>query len=198
MTQDVRDPHELVSALADGELRGDEFARALALLDTSADARAHWHACHVAGDVLRASDLAGAAPGGTEFVARLRQRLQDEAPMSRQPRQAGAAAPLPLRAIPFAANEAVRWKRVAAVASVAALAAIAWQLVGEVGGAGSGPQLAQQDSPALRAAIEPAPAMIRDPRLDQLLAAHQQFGGASALQKPAGFLRNATFEQPAR
>ena len=36
--------------------------------------------------------------------------------------------------------------------------------------------------------------MIRDPRLDELLAAHKQFGGTSALQMPAGFLRNATFE----
>ncbi|MHB8949586.1 MAG: sigma-E factor negative regulatory protein, partial [Rhodoferax sp.] len=36
--------------------------------------------------------------------------------------------------------------------------------------------------------------MIRDPQLDALLAAHKQFGGTSALQGPAGFLRNATFD----
>jgi sigma-E factor negative regulatory protein RseA len=40
--------------------------------------------------------------------------------------------------------------------------------------------------------------MIRDPRLDELLAAHKQFGSTSALQMPAGFLRNATFETPDR
>ena len=40
--------------------------------------------------------------------------------------------------------------------------------------------------------------MIRDPQLDELLAAHRQLGGASALQMPAGFLRNATFEGPTR
>lgn len=40
--------------------------------------------------------------------------------------------------------------------------------------------------------------MIRDPRLDELLAAHKQFGNASALQQPAGFLRNATFQTPQR
>ena len=40
--------------------------------------------------------------------------------------------------------------------------------------------------------------MIRDPGLDEMLAAHRQLGGASALQTPAGFLRNATFEAPAR
>jgi sigma-E factor negative regulatory protein RseA len=39
--------------------------------------------------------------------------------------------------------------------------------------------------------------MIRDPQLDAMLAAHKQFGGASALQMPAGFLRNATFQEGA-
>ena len=43
-----------------------------------------------------------------------------------------------------------------------------------------------------------APAMIRDPRLDQLLAVHRQFGGAGLLQTSSGFLRNATFEAPGR
>jgi sigma-E factor negative regulatory protein RseA len=38
--------------------------------------------------------------------------------------------------------------------------------------------------------------MIRNPRLDALMAAHKQFGGASALQTPAPFLREATFESP--
>src|SRR3990167_1927780 len=90
MTQDARNPHELVSALADGELLGDEFAQALLVLDTSADARAHWHACHVVGDVLRARDQAGRASGDAEFVARLRQRLQAEQPAHRRPARATA------------------------------------------------------------------------------------------------------------
>jgi len=38
--------------------------------------------------------------------------------------------------------------------------------------------------------------MLRDARLDALLEAHQQAGGGS--QMPSGFLRNATFEGPAR
>ncbi len=42
------------------------------------------------------------------------------------------------------------------------------------------------------------PVMLRDPRLDELLAAHRQFGGTSALQMASGFLRNATFEPPGR
>jgi sigma-E factor negative regulatory protein RseA len=36
--------------------------------------------------------------------------------------------------------------------------------------------------------------VLRDPRLEQLLAEHRQFGGMSALQAPAGFLRNATYD----
>lgn len=197
MTQDARNPHELVSALVDGELRGDEFAQALALLDTSADARAHWHACHVAGDVLRGRDLAGRAAGDAEFVARLRQRLQVEQPAHRRPALATELERRPAVALP-AANDALRWKRVAGFASLAALAVVAWQLVREGGTSNVGPQLAQQSRPAVQATNASVTAMTRDPRLDQFLAAHQQFGGASALQKPAGFLRNATFEQPAR
>ena len=38
--------------------------------------------------------------------------------------------------------------------------------------------------------------MVRDARLEELLAAHKQFGATSALQEPSGFLRNATFEMP--
>lgn len=34
--------------------------------------------------------------------------------------------------------------------------------------------------------------VLRDARLEELLAEHRQYGGMSALQMPAGFLRNAT------
>ena len=37
--------------------------------------------------------------------------------------------------------------------------------------------------------------VLRDPQLDQLMAAHRQYGGSPS---PAGFLRNATFEVPGR
>jgi sigma-E factor negative regulatory protein RseA len=51
------------------------------------------------------------------------------------------------------------------------------------------------------AAATPAPAapvMLRDPELDQLLAAHRQAAGVSAFGNTAGFLRAATFEGSAR
>ncbi|MOA28872.1 hypothetical protein D3C78_1498490 [compost metagenome] len=42
-----------------------------------------------------------------------------------------------------------------------------------------------------------APVMLRDPRLDELLAAQRQYSSAAALQMPANFLRNANFSAPA-
>jgi sigma-E factor negative regulatory protein RseA len=36
--------------------------------------------------------------------------------------------------------------------------------------------------------------LIRDAQLEALMAEHRQFGGVSALQMPAGFLRNATHD----
>ena len=100
-----------------------------------------------------------------------------------------------------AANEPVfRWKLVAGAASLAAAAAIGWNWVGVADSRAAGAQLAlQQAAPAVVATAEaPKPAapslaatrvmigngnpqvMLRDPRLDQLLEAHQQAGGASA------------------
>ena len=38
------------------------------------------------------------------------------------------------------------------------------------------------------------PTMLRDARLDELLAAHRQAAGMSSLGGASGFLRNATFE----
>lgn len=40
--------------------------------------------------------------------------------------------------------------------------------------------------------------MLRDPELEKLLAEHRHFGGASALQMPAGFMRSATQEAVGR
>jgi sigma-E factor negative regulatory protein RseA len=101
------------------------------------------------------------------------------------------------------ANDAVlRWKWLAAAASLMAVTVLGWH-VGSVG-IDTSARLASAPSTGVPATVgaavpgtEPS-VMLRDPRLDELLAAHRQFGGASALQMPAGFLRNATFEQPGR
>ena len=87
-------------------------------------------------------------------------------------------------------------------ASLAAVAVLGWQVSKpslEQGAVLAGTESAVRPAIAAPpAATAQAPVMLRDPRLDELLAAHRQSGGASALPTSAGFLRNATFEQPGR
>lgn len=206
---------EQVSALADGHLRGEEFARLVGSIVADEELRATWQTYHLVGDVLR-SGVHAPCSDTTTFLARFKDRLAAEPPL-----QAPASLPegQPVqRSRAEAANEPVfRWKLVAGAASLAAAAAIGWNWVGIEGSRAPGAQLAkQQAAPAAVVAtanVAPAPVqalvparvlvgngnpqiMLRDPRLDQLLEAHQQVSGASQL--PSGFLRNATFERPSR
>lgn len=214
---------DYVSALADGQLRGVAFAQAVEAVSSDADVRGTWHAYHVVGDVLRSGAPQGA--GDAAFLDRFKARLALEAEpqpaVLRVPVAATVAAPVAWDSgSRTAANDSTfRWKLVAGFASAAAVAAIAWgSLAGSAGSLSSAPQLAQGaasgsiqvTSPAATSAPPPteplqavavtgtSPIMIRDPRLDELLAAHKQAGGATALQTPSGFLRNATFESPSR
>lgn len=198
---------ELISALADGQLRGEELGRVIQTVATDEQARNAWQTYHLIGDVLRSGSLAtGTAPAA--FLAGFQVRLERE----RADNGLEHAVPgVPLRppvqrpqvvveASREAANDgSFRWKLVAGFASVAAVAAIGWTAVGDVMRTQQ-PQMASAAPPnAAVAAVERPAVMIRDPRLDELLAAHRQLGGgASALQSPAGVLRNATFEGPAR
>jgi sigma-E factor negative regulatory protein RseA len=204
MTEQISTPNELVSALADGELRGATFVQAVQWLEESDDARASWHAYHVVGDVLRAGERAATGAHDAAFVARLRQRLQGEAKFT--PSEvainliAGDGCQQKADGIKShekeSANDAnLRWKLVAGFASAAAVAVVGWHLIAGLNAPQAGPQVAQV---GMQAGQEQPQIMIRDPRLDQLLAAHQQSAGISALQMPAGFLRNATFDRSAR
>lgn len=192
--QDVSvDARELASTLADGELQGAEFARALAVLRDSAEGQRSWHDYHLVGDLLRTGGGAAIGAHDPAFVARLRQRLQEP---EGQPRASAQPTRAPVR---HSANDGFwRWKLAAGLGSLAVVAVLGWQLVVPRLHDGAAVQLARPDTPAVPVAGTAGPVMIRDPRLDQLIAAHQQLGGTSALQMPAGFLRNATFERPAR
>lgn len=210
---------EQVSALLDGQLRGDEFARAVERVCAREELRGTWHAYHVVGDVLRSGEHA-ACQDPEAFLERFRARLAVE--HIRPPAVASDPATLEAvnPALAAAANEPVfRWKLVAGLASVAAAAAIGWNWGGSLLQGSAGAQLAQQSSgaaPVLASSVQPPAAppaattttrvlvgnnptpqvMLRDPRLDALLEAHQQAGGASHM--PSGFLRNATFEGQSR
>jgi len=147
--------------------------------------------------VLRSSELAaGTLPG--LFLSRLQSRLEDEPrPVSETFGQAPGDA---LRAVTrrqAASNDAnFRWKLAAGFASLTAIAAIAWSTVGQLA-TPQQVQLAAVPSAVVPVAGASGP-MIRDPRLDEFLAAHRQLAGTSALQAPAGFLRNAAFESGSR
>ena len=213
---------EQVSALADGHLQGADVARAIEAVCTDDEAQRAWSAYHLVGDVLR-TGAHSPCQDGNAFLARFQQRLAAE-PVAVAPLAAPAAAPVAIavRHKADAANEPVfRWKLVAGAASLVAVAAISWTLVGNGAAVPSpGAQLALQQQPSANAVLAAAApgtpssataplastrvvvgsgspqVMLRDPRLDQLLEAHQQAGGAS--QMPSGFLRNATFEGPTR
>lgn len=187
-----------LSALVDGELPPSEIDALLRGYGESADARANWQAYHLIGDVLRdASERALPVQSAQDFVSGISQRLAAE---TVSPRLADAEINHILR--PAAANDAVfRWKLVAGLASLAAVVAVSWTLVGNLGSpAGAGPQLALVSSPVTAApsaavVVQTAQGQVlRDARLEELLAEHRQYGGMSALQMPAGFLRNATYD----
>ncbi|MEP6721895.1 MAG: sigma-E factor negative regulatory protein [Variovorax sp.] len=207
---------EQVSALMDGHLQGNALAEAMAELGARDELRAAWQTYHLVGDVLRSGTHAPCSDNNA-FMAKLQQRLAAESVVP----MLVAAEPVVIAAKQRAepANEPVfRWKLVAGAASLAAVAAISWNWVGSMASSPEAAQLAQTQSPAISvlAASDPkatsaiasavptrvqigngAPqVMLRDARLDELLAAHQQAGGGS--QMPSTFLRNATFEGPSR
>ncbi len=199
--------HEQLSALVDGEL---EVAAATALWkqdDAGGDELcATWARYHLIGDALRGAP-SQVADGAR--VSAIMQRVRDE----RLAASAPAVAPVPVVVMPHrieAANDSVfRWKMLAGFASLAAVVAVAWNMSGTGdSGAAVGPQWAQapaQVAPTVVANVETAEPVVvlgqqgpilRDQRLEELMAAHRQVGGMSALQMPAGFLRNAAFDLP--
>ena len=219
MTEHLKNK-ELLSALVDGELYGDDLAQAVAWAEEN-EGHSSWQIYHLVGDVLRSPELAHHSQH--DLLTGLRAQLANEPRPQLQPAQLEQLAPAqpPLTSVmanqvhdPVANASVFRWKVAAGFASVAAVAAIGWNLV--VVPAGSGGATLAQLQPASQAVAQQSEAapesnvvavstgngsevILRDPRLDELLAAHRQFGSKAALQMPADFLRNASFanSQPA-
>ena len=178
---------ERLSALADGQLYGDDLTETLALLDdadTGGQVRATWHALHVVGDVLRAHEVVSYRKD-VDFLTRFSNALQQEpnlaagAPALAASSLSSVYVPMaPVEAIPAiplpssqpevaniakggmkdSANDAVfSWKWVAGLSSVAAAVAISWNLVGGAV-ATSGAQLAQAVNPAVPLGLQAVPA----------------------------------------
>lgn len=188
-----------MSAFIDNELSSAELDVLMEDYSVEADSQANWQAYHLIGDVLRGSSspFLSARPAA-DFVAGVRERLLAE-PITQEPSSISTS-----HVRGLAANDSVfRWKLVAGLASLAAMVAVSWTLIGgsaEAPSSGAGAQLALVSGPT----VQPQPnavvvqtaqgQVLRDARLEQLLAEHRQYGGMSALQMPAGFLRNATYD----
>lgn len=189
---------EVISALVDGQLADGEFATALQACEQDGSVLARWNTYHLIGDVLRSPQQALAPGAGTDlaFVNRLAARLAVEAPRvgpAAALQKDGQSSPTPHG---VAANDSIfRWKLAAGLASLAAVSAIAWSAAGSLTPAFA-PQLAQVPAVQQVVVASPQGPMVRSVRLEELLAAHRQLGGTSALQEPSGFLRNAAFETP--
>ncbi|WP_068835920.1 sigma-E factor negative regulatory protein [Polaromonas jejuensis] len=199
---------ELISALADGQLGREDFVAALQVCQHDESAVASWNTYHLIGDVLRSPGRAPvplAAGADLAFVSQLSQRLALE-PVGRAELSSVAPDSAPDTEVvpggdlihhrgPAANDGSFRWKLLAGLASLAAVFAIAWNASGLLAPAAA-PQLAQAPGVQQVVVASPQGPMVRDARLEELLAAHQQLGGTSALQVPSGFLRNAAFEAP--
>lgn len=215
-------PEQRVSALVDGEIDTAQLADLLAAEHDRQELLGSWHAYQVIGDVLRGDSAVATSRAPADFLAGVRERLRSEAlpaalPVQDERRSLAPAQPVTL-VRGAAANDAVfRWKLVAGLASLAAVMAVSWTVLSgapsAVGGP-AGPQLAS--APALSGGSAPVAApvtelassavvvntgqgpLIRDARLEELLAEHRQNGSMSALQMPTGFIRNATYDAAGR
>ncbi|MBC7620329.1 MAG: sigma-E factor negative regulatory protein [Candidatus Saccharibacteria bacterium] len=203
MTQSSSTANDQVSALMDGELQGSEREAAIVALLGDPDATQAWHAYHWVGDALRSEELAAGAQD-LRFLAKLEMLLSQETKVS--------LVEMPDKAVVLSADtkhhtsansDRFRWRMAAGGAMTVALAVLA-VFVGWVDPWQTNVPMAVPMAAAPQKLQNPvtdtvaADGMIRDPRLDQLLSAHQQLGGHSALQMPSGFLRNATFDAKGR
>ena len=206
---------EHLSALCDGSIGAAELDALMDACQEESQPLERWHAYQVIGAVLRGNEPTVPMRGSADFLANLRSRLDEEAPV----KAVEPVKPLPvsITGTPAANDGVFRWKLVAGFASMAAVAAVGWNLLATVpAGPVSGGQLAQSPVTApAPTAVASAPTalpaqgqtvavdtrqgtVIRDAGLERLLAEHRQHGGMSALQNPTGFIRNATYDADAR
>ena len=189
---------ELISALADGHLHGEVLEEALDLFTADDLAMASWADCHLIGDVLRAPAVAaGRLPfhdAGTLFLGRFNQALTASSPPATDALVGLLPTVMNTGLVKPAANDSwFRWKLAAGFATLAAVSVTVWTLSATPRDVASG-QLAQQSAPARVLVVSPQGVVVRDARLNELLASHKQLGYGSALQAPSGFLQSAAFE----
>lgn len=173
---------EQISAFADGEL--DEAGQDAMLAALRAQqAREDWDLYHQIGDVLRSDDMAVRMSAG--FSARLAEQLDAE-PTYVAPAARARSRRSPLRLV----------QSVAAAAAVATFAFVATPSMLESlqGGPAAIPALAEvepaQEAQAVATSVEEG-VILRDPRIDDYLMAHQRF--SPSVNGSTQYVRSATF-----
>jgi sigma-E factor negative regulatory protein RseA len=208
---------EQISALADGELTDRQVEAALATL-RQPEGRANWEIYHQIGDVLRCDDMAVKMSPG--FTARMAARLELEpaivAPMDNPllPEKHAVGIARFSASIDTVSSRAKRWAipgMIAAAVASAAFVATPQLMVamkGESAASGSETMVASAgtaqaikvsstvSTTAGQFATVPSTAagevVLRDPRIDDYLLAHQRF--SPSMYSTAQFARSATFE----
>jgi sigma-E factor negative regulatory protein RseA len=200
---------EQISALVDGELDGPQADALLALLARSKD-RPDWEIYHQIGDALRSDEATSAL--SSDFSQRLFARLDAEpvilAPI---PQQTIAAAPAPVVNASSSSKNRLKRFAIPGMAAAAAVATVAFLTTPQLmvasrttapavlAAAPSALTKAGLESAAVAVpvatvatvATEPEEVMLRDPRIDDYLFAHQRF--SSSVYSTAQFARSATF-----
>jgi sigma-E factor negative regulatory protein RseA len=185
---DANDSRWLLSLMADGEADAAEVGRGCAAWAAAEpQARQHWHAYQLIGDVLRSDDLASPPDRDNAFLERLSKRLDNEP---------AVLAPQPLPAAP---KRRPGWALPAALA--AGVMALATMLVVSLGTSGSGmpaPTLAvapaaaggQETAPPASTQVaevaSPGGRVVRDAQLDHYLRAHRDYATALPGSLPGG------------
>ena len=179
---------EQISALADGELEGSQVDLAFAALRDQ-ERQADWVIYHQIGEVLRSDDMAVRLSPG--FSARMSALLEQEPAIVAPMRQPDAA--------PERARR--RWT-IPSMAAAAAVATVAFvttpQLMvamkGDTAAPGASTAIAVSapvaDTPVV-AAKAPEGVILRDPRIDDYLLAHQRL--SPSFYSTAQYARSAAF-----
>ena len=191
--------NEQLSAFADGELADGQLDMVLAALRQT-EGKAAWDTYHHIGDVLRSDEMAITL--STNFAARMAARLDAEptiiAPVIRLPHGEGTRASAGLSI----ANRGIKRFAMPGMAA-AAVAAFAFfsgpQLMVALNGNGHGAapttMVASSSSlvpqNAIVAVSDQNETVLRDPRIDDYLLAHQRF--SPSLYSTAQYARSATF-----
>lgn len=186
---------ELLSALVDGEPRGDDLDLALSACRDDDGLLERWSAYHLIGDALRFPTV-GVQLAGGGFRQRFAQRLALEPDHAVKPPQRPDLSTKVVGAAPHASaanDHSFRWKLLAGFASLIAVSAVSWSLFSLVNLESA--QLAVLPSAEQVLIATPQGPLVRDARLNEWMEAHRQLG-SSPTQMPSGFLRSATFETP--